>query len=246
MLIMKRTTLFPLLVALVAVMTVFGCKKDEDTVGEVSLEFEYKVGDQAFAYNQNYTIGGTVVSFETVQFYAGGLELHPETGEHTAFDQYLLVKPAAGELKLGELKKGHYHELNFFVGVEPSINSQTTADFTSRPATDPLSIQSPNMHWSWNSGYIFFRVDGQVDADGDGTPEKAMQFHIGTDAMLRNQAFDMHDDLDQEDNHVHLKLDVAKLFTGIDLKTEYLTHTGDGLPLATKFADNIATALSVE
>lgn len=113
---MKQNTLIALFAALGALIAFSGCKKEEDEVGTANLEFEYKVGSQDFVYNQTYTINGVAVSFETVQFYAGGVELHPELGEHTHFDNYLLVKPAGGEYKLGDLQKGHYHELKFFVG----------------------------------------------------------------------------------------------------------------------------------
>ncbi|HMQ46945.1 MAG TPA: hypothetical protein PKA00_05600 [Saprospiraceae bacterium] len=232
-------------------LVITGCKNEDDTPSEtnteVSFEFGYTVNDGDFQVGQVYTIGGTAVQIDVLNFYVGGIELHPEEGEHTHVEgKYLLVKPDVDEYEVTEVKSGHYHEIKFFVGVAPEENSQTEEDFTSRNADDPLAIQDPTMHWSWNSGYKFLRIDGKVDTDGDGTPETPMAMHLGNDDMLKNLEFPAHHDIEGDHTHLHFHFNINELLDGIDLSTDYSTHTGDNLPLATKLRDNLSKALGLE
>ncbi len=243
---------FALLVAFGLTFT--ACDDDEDTtttpttsMTELAMEVDYKVGDQEFTPGEVYQINGTAVSFDIAHFYVGGITLMPEEGDAISLDdKYLLVKPGEGEYVLAEVESGHYEMINFFVGVDPTTNSQSEADFTSRPSDDPLGMQDPSMHWGWNSGYRFIRIDGQVDTDGDGTPETLMQFHTGTNDFLNNFTFEMHKDIEGDHAHMELEVDFEKLFEGIDLSTEYITHVADHLELAQKFNANVPNAISME
>ena len=105
-----------------------------------------------------------------------------------------------------------------------------------------LAPQSPSMHWSWDAGYIFFRIDGMVDTDGDGTPDAGMEFHLGKDKYLTPLMIMAHSDADEANEMIDIELDVAKLFEGIDLSVDYVTHTGDFPALADQFAGNISGA----
>lgn len=243
---MQFPTVFQLL-ALAGILAFTACEKDpvETNTSEVSLAFDYLVNGNDFAYDTPVDINGTMVTFHTVQFYVSAPAFEPETGDPIALDDtYLLVKPDSGPQFVAELDKGHYHMLEFAIGVSPEDNSQTEADFTSRPANDPLSIQTPPMHWNWNAGYIFFRIDGLVDTDGDGTPETAMEYHIGTNNMRRELSYTMHGDVEEAKTTMTFDLHVEDLFAGIDLSTDYSCHTGDAPALAATFADNLATAIA--
>ena len=240
-----------LLLALMSATLFFtSCDDDETTIqeGTVNMMFEYKVGEDAFEIGKTYTIGGTAVQFDLANFYVGGITFMPEHGDGgtpvSVDGKYLLVTPDAGAQEVTTLEAGHWHEVEFFVGVAPEENSQSEEDFTTRPADDPLAMQDPPMHWNWNTGYRFVRIDGMVDTDGDGTVETLMAFHLGTDAFLTNLSYEIHKDVEDGANMVHFEFDFEKLFEGIDLSTEYVTHTGNNLDLATKFRDNLGSAIS--
>lgn len=216
--------------------------------GTVNMMFEYKVGDEDFDASTVYTLDGTAVQFTIANFYVSGIVLKPEhdSGEEpiSVEDKYLLVTPDAGPQELITIETGHIHEAAFNIGIDPETNSQTEDDFTSRTADDPLALQDPPMHWNWNAGYRFVRIDGLVDTDGDGTPESVMEFHLGTDAFLTGIEHTVHKDVEKGSNMIHFQVDLAKAFEGIDLSTEYVTHTGDNMELATKLKDNLATAIT--
>ncbi|MEQ8705533.1 MAG: hypothetical protein RIC19_16520 [Phaeodactylibacter sp.] len=226
------------------------CDNEDDTPavqeGTVNMMFEYTIDGAAFDTTQVYDVNGTAVKFSIANFYVGGIELMPEEGDAIPVaGKYLLVTPEAGMQEVTTVPAGHYHMVNFFVGVDPTNNSQSEGDFTSRNADDPLSIQFPAMHWNWNSGYRFLRIDGQVDTDGDGEVDESMAFHLGTANMLQNVSVTAHKDVEDGSNMLHLQFDLAKLFEGIDLSTDYSTHTMNNPELAAAVRDNIAGAFSM-
>ncbi len=242
---------FILGICALALLTVFSSCDDDDNVtrldSDVSFQFDYSFADQEFAYDQVFDLGGTAVSFQTVQFYVGGIKLHPEEGDAISLeDKYLLVKPTSGAQEITTLDKKHYHMGEFFIGVSPEDNDQTSEDFDMRdPATDPLARQNdPPMNWNWNAGYLFVRIDGMVDLDGDGTPETVLEYHLGRDEFLRNVSITLHTDVTEDEQAIVFDFDVAALFNGIDVSQEYSMHTGDAPAVAAIFADNIPGAIS--
>ncbi|MGH1435128.1 MAG: MbnP family protein [Lewinella sp.] len=238
-----------MLALLVLSVSLYSC--DDDDVSrldsDVAFEFDYSFAGSDFDYDQVYDLNGTAVSFQTVQFYVGGITLHPEEGDAvTADGKYLLVKPKSGAQEVMNVDKKHYHMAEFFVGVAPAENDQTADDFDTRDTeTDPLARQSdPPMNWNWNAGYIFVRIDGMVDLDGDGTPETVMEYHLGKEAFRRTVAKDLHTDIEDDSQTLAFGLDVAALFNDIDISQTYSVHTGDDLATSAIFADNIADAIT--
>lgn len=251
-LMMRNQTILFLSAILFSVCLFTACDDDDVTRSDADLSytFNYKIGNEALAYDQVYDIGGVMTSFQTVQFYVSSIELHPEEGDHIKLeDKHLLVTPTSNTHEITTVDKQHFHMTKFFIGVTPEANSQTEEDFTTRSTDDPLAKRpsdEPRMHWNWNAGYIFVRIDGMVDTDGDGTPETGMEFHIGTDNFRKDVTLELHTDVDKDAQAINIGFDVASLFTGIDLATENQCHTGDAPELAMRFAGNIAGAFAKE
>lgn len=221
---------------------------DDDSKAAVELHIEYAVGDESFSYGQDYTIGGTVVNFEFVQFYIHDVQLEAADGSAFDFgDLHFLVSPEEPHYELGEVDPGMFSKVSFDIGVDPAANSQTEDDFTQRADDDPLAMQSPEpMHWNWNAGYIFVKINGNTDTDGDGVAEERMEFHIGTDNLLRALSFETSTELKGGENEFEFEFDLAELFANIDLSTEYDCHTGDAPELAERFANSLQDAFNVE
>jgi hypothetical protein len=233
-------------------ITFYSCDDDDITDrmdSDVAFEFDYSFAGTDFNYDEVYDLNGTAVSFQAVQFYVGGIKLYPEDGAAVDADvDYLLVAPTSGSQNAINVNKQQYRTLEFFVGVAPEDNDQTENDFDSRDAeTDPLARQTtPPMNWNWNAGYIFVRIDGMVDLDGDGTPETIMEYHVGKEPFRRSITKDINTTIDKDDQTIELGLDVAALFAGIDISEAYSVHTGDALETTAIFADNIAAAITTK
>lgn len=213
----------------------------------VMVGFDYKVGTEDYDKSTVYTVNGLDVSFSKAIFYVSSVKLMEMDGsELSSFsDTYLLVKPDGGMYPLGEGKKANAHMINFDIGVDEATNNQDETDFASWGADHPLSAQIPNMHWNWNSGYIFLKLEGKFDSDGDGFPDENFVAHTGTNMLRTNISLDIQKELDEAVSTIMLEFDVAKLLDGIDLQTDNSTHTMDNMPLATKVMSNFADAFSV-
>ena len=74
--------------------------------------------------------------------------------------------------KLGELDAGDYDSIAFGIGVDAARNHTGAQD-------GDLDV-SKGMFWTWNTGYIFFKHEGQYKNSANQT--KSLIFHLGTDA----------------------------------------------------------------
>lgn len=215
-----------------------------------------------------YTIGGRNITLSSARIYLSEITLLKSDGSevtfvnenpvtvpakdpsdndvsHTVSDQIVLAKHDAGQgmFALGEAEAGSYTGIRYKVGID-GLNNRV--DATQVPASHPLAKQTDaNNHWSWNSGYIFLRMDGTVDTDGDGTTESDWETHIGTGNFLNeiqlNHAFDLNEG-DEVD--LHIIVDYAQFVADIDFSNagELLCHTMDNLPVAQKVDARVANA----
>lgn len=211
----------------------------------LKLNFETKVGTANFVEGNNYMIGMVDFKVDIFRFYMSGLRLNSAAGPVVSSPGYFYYEPGSSESFIAtNLQQGAYTGFNFNVGIDSATNH---ADPASYPAGDPLEIKTPGNHWGWNAGYRFVRVDGSIDKDGDGTFETPVQYHIGTDNLLTNVSqtttFVTSNSTLAE---VTLEIDIEKLFTGIDLAVDSVTHVADNLPAAQAFVANIPSAFSVQ
>ncbi|MEL7531176.1 MAG: MbnP family protein [Bacteroidota bacterium] len=208
----------------------------------LSLKLMPNVDGQTFTLGETYTINGTAVRFDLFQFYVSQVGVGDMMDLETP-DTYLLVKADQTDYELGQVTSGNKRMLAFNVGVDSATNH---ADPTAYDAENVLAPQNPTMHWNWDAGYQFIKIEGQVDTDGDGTVDGLLEMHIGKDSNLRRFMVEAHQEADAEDFVITVDYDIAKFFAGLDLSTESVTHTGDGPELATTVADNAITAFTVQ
>lgn len=229
----------------IAIFGIYACD-DDNADSTAVLNLSMNVDGADFITGQDYEINGTVINFQTVGMYIGGLKLK-DGGTTTSFtDKYILFNQSEISAPLGDIDLlSSIDEMEFFIGVDALTNSQSDMDFTERTADDPLSIQDPSMHWAWVLGYKFVRVDAMVDTDGDGVTETPVAYHLGSDAMLKNFSRSLDISVADGDNDINLSFNIADFFANTDLSTELDTHTGNNLPLAERLRDNLEVAISV-
>jgi len=112
------------------------------------------------------------------------LDIIHDGGQTTPLtDLYVLTRGNVSNYSLGNYNVDSIEGFNFDLGVDSAANHGNTANFSS---THPLGPQTPKMDWDWPSGYFFLLLDGKVDNNGDGTPEKLFQMRAIGDMMLKN------------------------------------------------------------
>lgn len=144
-----------------------------------------------------------------------------------------------------------FASLNGNIGVQSSINHSDPSAF---PNESVLNISnSGGMHWGWNPGYIFMKVEAKVDTIPDGIDlfDHTVVFHIGQDVNLQTFSFSAINWQQSGDLSYRfpLKLDMQKFLQNgpqtIDLKTEYTSHTAPGQEvLSLKVIQNFKAAIS--
>ncbi|MFN8395825.1 MAG: MbnP family protein [Bacteroidia bacterium] len=218
----------------------------EYTTNAVSLHFTHMVGTQPFSTSTTYTdADGRQFKLTTARFYLSDAALHSATG-HEHLEEYIQVVAGTEHYEMGAVPAGEYEELEFSIGVDSAANHSDPTSYASGHALAATS--STFDHWSWNSGYIFLKVEGLADTSATmtGTIDGPIELHVGSDAFLRTLTMSKAMNLSSgESTMIHLTIDWAKVFEGVDLRNA-VTHTMDNMPLATTVANNFVAAFTIE
>ncbi|MBK7988254.1 MAG: hypothetical protein IPK11_15395 [Ignavibacteria bacterium] len=187
---MKQLFLSYTLRALI-VATVFSffssCSDDHTTApdatktGSIILEFDNVAGDDEFTFNKEYTnAAGEKFTTTILKYYISNISLVTTSGTVYTVPQdisYFLVDesvPTSTKVKLSNIPEGDYKEVRYTVGVD-SVRS--TMPIEKRQGALDMSGQGKDMYWEWNSGYIFFKMEGSSPAINE--VENNFRFHIG-------------------------------------------------------------------
>ena len=249
-----------------AALALAGCKKDNETlanqVGTVNLQFEQTVGTTPLTLDtQTYTTpAGDQFKITTFKQYISNIKLTKTDGSTYAVpNSYYLLDAAvatAQELALKDIPVGDYKSLTFVVGVDSARN----VSGAQTGALDPNN----NMFWTWNSGYIYTKLEGTSPqaSHAAGASEGGLVFHIGGFKSPNNTIrtvtlpFPTGTNLLIRADHapeVHLNVDVLKMFVGTtgvagtsDIRFTTLSNTMGG-PNSVRVANNYAAGMfSVE
>jgi len=222
------------------------CQYDSSFKTPLTLEVFHLFNGKNFSLDSIYYDDfGTMIKFNRAKTYVSKNCFF--NSNNSCFDdtlKYLLFDPSISNYVIGYLKK----ELNnisveFQVGVD-SISNHT--DPASYQSDEPLSYQTPSMHWQMGSNpmdwsYLFVVVEGLADLNSNGAfdPGEIFVFHIGGD-NFRSNSKNISCDVSEFSNESKIKvnLDWSKIIEDIDIKNENFTHTMDNIPLATKIANN--------
>lgn len=244
-----------LLIALGFALITSGCNKDEDPIEEqtpvggntvVSASFHWKWGLDDFDTAQTYiTASGAAIRVDLVQFYLAQPSFEDDSDVLVAEfpTKYLLVDLMDGAAiqNIGELN-GHLHHMHFTLGVDSITNHSDPALY---PLDHPLSI-SNNMSWLWTAGYIFLKLEGRYDSDGDGdvdANDQPFTYHCVGDPLRRLVELEVHHDaLTGGALVLDLDLDVAVLIGTTDIETNSFSEGENTTTRA--LMDNLASAIT--
>ncbi len=237
-----------LLAAVGALIAVSSSSCDKDELIDLLVEVRMAPGGMDYSPSSTYTINGTAVSFSTLRFYMHDPGVSDGTTTMST-DAYVLAAPSSAPVMVGQVFNDDYDYFTFNLGIDSVTNH---ADPSTYVSSSVLAPQTPNMHWSWSSGYIFLRIDGMFDADGDGTPESPFETHLGTDNFYTPIMVSGNVEDDGDHLHVELVFDPIKLFDGFAFASDpsdpmtVTTHTMDNMPLAMTMRGNLSSAFSLE
>jgi hypothetical protein len=179
--------LHTLTLVLVVSSITFSCKKDDvepeptDTVGIVEFDFEHVFGGTPLDFGVDYTnAAGEIMNFSMFKYFVSNIELVKEDNsvytvpknqsfflvDHSNVDSWLI--------RLPNIPTGTYTAVRFILGIDSLTN---TLPIEERTGTLDVAGIAQGMYWTWNSGYIFLKVEGNSPASPE--DEGFFKYHIG-------------------------------------------------------------------
>ncbi len=208
------------LIAAIGFSTLSSCDdkgdgKDDETykglkftsAGTINLSLSHMFGGKTLAYAPDsfLTESGDTLKVTKLSYYISNITLEKASGEKVNLGTYHLVDESTAATKtiaVSGVPAGTYHKISFMLGVDSLRNHTGVQD----GALDPAY----GMFWTWNTGYIFFRLKGRIGLDAT-----AISYDIGGDG---NGSYFTNDltGYAKEGNSFTLqyKMDVAELFKG--------------------------------
>ncbi len=140
-------------------------------LGTVVIHFSHTANQQPLQFNDSVYANdfGERYTISKLKYYVGAFKLD-EKNLSLGFDKYVLVDANQTENKIiAQLPEGNYHSIQFKLGVDSTDNCSGAQT----GALDPLN----SMFWTWNSGYIFLKLEGNSSAST--APDGRIEHHIG-------------------------------------------------------------------
>ncbi|MEN9348403.1 MAG: hypothetical protein RLZZ77_1914 [Bacteroidota bacterium] len=198
------------LLLLTLVITTLGACKKEDTALEetrftLSVKNQYD-GSPIVLNEMSLQNGvGEAYSVSLLKYYLAHAKLVKEDGTEVAFQAYKLIDeslPSSNKL-VKTIPSGKYTKLKFSVGVADADNHSGAQ----AGDLDPLY----GMFWTWNTGYIFFKHEGQfVHTDGS---TQGLVYHYGGDHALIDIEIPISLEVSGENMSKSLVFDLHKAYT---------------------------------
>lgn len=226
------------------------CQKDRSEPevsgnGSMEIEFENKVGSQPLVLNsQTYqNAHGDDFTISTFKYYISNIQLVKADGKLVSLPETYYLIDASDEgtshQSAESIPAGDYTSIKLTIGVDSARNfagAQTGA-------LDPAK----GMFWTWNSGYIFVKLEGN-SAKSTAASNK-LTFHIGgaqsPNNTIRTVTQNFSTPLRIRENtepELHFVVDAASLFKGkaaIDFSALNFTMGG---PNSVIVADNYVSS----
>jgi hypothetical protein len=149
------------------------------------------------------------------------------------------AKATEGVKKTLQFQQIPFSSVNIGIGVSESLNAKKPKDF---PSDNPLSDAGD--YWDDWKSYIFTKLEGSMDKDGDGRFETGITIHTGGKEVYKTMSFKKTYEVKEGVTPVlAFEVELDKLLTGIDLSNITSTHQFGDLPTMQKFVNNFQTAL---
>jgi hypothetical protein len=246
---MERNIKYYQLILLLAGFSLWSsCKKVDEPVPEFvetnlapfSVEFDNIIGDRTLTFNNTTTpytnAAGEKFTVSMLQYFISNIKVATADGKEYTVKQdssYFLIKSSDKATRFAKVRvpEGDYTRLTFTLGVD-SLRSTMGIDKRTGVLDPSADHDTGGMYWGWNSGYIFFRFEGNSgvisdDVNGDPTGKKQFKYHIGGfggySAPTINNIKTITVDLTnagiakvrkERQSNVHLFVDALKVFNG--------------------------------
>lgn len=189
------------------------CKKEDSTppTGSIHFEVSNEVSGQPVNMGPiSYTnAAGNQYGISLLKYYLSNFTLVKKDGSEQHFPMYKLInaaEPGTLNFTLDSVLNGEYTSIRFYVGVDSQRNHTGAQDGD----LDPIH----GMIWTWNTGYIFFKHEGDF-RDTSGAVRRLVQ-HLGMDMSLATVTIPLGNlQISGAEKHYTLHFDLNKVYSGL-------------------------------
>lgn len=224
--------------------------------GLLNLNFENFVGNKPVELNTTQYINASKETYNItkLKYFISNISLTRQDGTIITIPQeksYFLIDQSDSK-KLSpsiQVPVGDYNKIEFVLGVDSMRN---TMDLSSRTGVLDPATEAAGMYWSWNSGYIFFKMEGTSSFST--AKNNAFAYHIGlfggynksTINNLKNISIDLKEKgevsiKEKGQSSITLYADVSTIFDGINKISLSVNPVIMVSPLSAKIVENYAT-----
>jgi hypothetical protein len=182
---MKLTYNIYTLLLLSSASIFLSCEDDDispNETGSIKIEFDNHVGEEDLVLNTDYVnSSGETFRITRLNYYISNIKLTTSSGTEFIVPQdssYFLIMEDHAEsqiITINNVPAGDYNEISFTIGVD---SLRSTMDVSKRPGVLDPAQGHDGMYWTWNSGYIFFKMEGTSPV-APADQENKFYYHIG-------------------------------------------------------------------
>lgn len=261
-----KNIIFKSLLFIGLALIVSSCSKELDENINGSLEFEFDNlydGQKLILNNQTYKNAlGEEHTITVFDYFISNIKLIKENGqvfEVPQKDSYFLVKhsdPSTYKFTLNGIPQGKYKQIKYIVGVDSLRN---TMDVSERTGVLDVAGAANGMYWSWNSGYIFLKMEGTspVAPVNQTTGQRPYRFHIGGFGGMNSKTINNIKEItltsdeiftikENKPIHAHIFVDASKVMNGktnVSLVTNSWTMFN---PFSVNVAENYSSMFKLD
>ncbi|MCB0630091.1 MAG: MbnP family protein [Saprospiraceae bacterium] len=208
---------------LLFLLSITACQeKEEVRTGSLELVFKGTFGaEPLYMFDRTYDyLDNTRIKWQMFQFFLSDLELiSDDTGlepqmlslvESVSFSDIQSESEALEGFKLrfNDIEVGNYSGIQFGLGVSPELNATQPSDYD---PSEPLAAISS--YWEAASSYIFTKIEGNADLDGDGQfgeDDEKITYHQGANDLFEKRSLPYRIEI-QENNTTSVVINVNLL-----------------------------------
>lgn len=227
-----------------------GCNKadnipDTPSSDEKSLvvNFFHTIGNIQLRANQDFELSdGRKFRFQFIRHIFTNIVLVNDRGDSVTPDtQRILIRENQTAYPLGRLKltQGSW-KMYILYGVD-SLTNTTVYPPMVENAGDPLAPQFPSMYWTWESGYLFTRIEALADTSRvpSGQLNGFVDYHLGKTGLARTIGpFDIR--MAGDSALIALSCDMEPVLKSVSWPEEFSSHTFENIEFAEKILQSLA------
>jgi len=246
--------IFSALALTILIISLHSCGDDDkNEQTEVNINYKLVYGDDPLVMFNNYTYpGGNDIQFSRISFYASQLMASSSDAVEMIKDvEYIDLTNSHVDLSSAEngmtvsydYAESDLDQLTFNIGLDQTTNATVPTDY---PSSSALSLAGE--YWPGWQSYVFAKIEGMIDLDGDGVLEQPVALHLGSDTA--NRILNTPDNLRSKD--LNFVIDIENVFqhdgTIYDISTTPQIHTineANAIESINFLADGLAGAFQV-